>query len=318
MWFKNLQIYRLVEPFPYNAEQLQQRLEERKAKPCHKMSLFSYGWVSPFGDDSDILVHGCAGYLLLAAQREERILPPSVIRDALIEKIKKIETEEDRSVFAKEKKSLRDEVIFDLMPKAFTQKKITYAYIDPKLNCIIIDASSHQQAEAITKLLRDSIFKFDIRPLETKTPANEIMTEWLLNDKLAQDFQLDDSCELVDPKSSGIVRCHRHDLNSRDILQHVQHGKMVSKLGLAWDEKISCVLCEDFSIKRVRYLDLLKNQSLEIGAETKYQQLDADFSLMAGEITHLLTALFAACGGLNPIKSTLNPTAIAQPETVEA
>ncbi len=49
--------------------------------------------------------------MLIAARKEERILPGSVVRDALKEKVDEIEAEQMRKVYKKERDQLKDEII---------------------------------------------------------------------------------------------------------------------------------------------------------------------------------------------------------------
>ncbi len=297
MLFKNVQLFRLCEDFPLNAEELDQRLQEKQAKPCHKMALFSYGWVSPFGDESEVLVHSCNGYMLVKARKEEKILPASVINENWLDKINQVETAQDRRLSTKEKKSMKEDVIFELLPQAFTRKVYTHAYIDTKSNCLVVDTSSHSNAEDLITLMRDSIMRFDLRPPETKNNPASAMTDWLLNDSITSPFELADNCEMIDPKSAAVIKCQRHELQAKTIRSHLREGKQVTKLGICWDEKIKFTLHEDMSLKGIKYLDLYKEQLEEVTIETKAQQIDADFALMSGELSHVIKSLIKECGG---------------------
>ena len=93
MWFKNLILYRLAEPFRPDPEALAQALADQVVRPCGGLDPFTYGWTPPMGKRSNELVHAANGYQWLCARRNERLLPASVVRDGVEERIAKLEAE---------------------------------------------------------------------------------------------------------------------------------------------------------------------------------------------------------------------------------
>src|SRR5690606_3810888 len=92
MFFRNLLMYRLSPDYRLDVEALPKALAEKPARPCGSQELSTYGFVAPLGKGEDAsLLHACQGFLLIAARKEERMLPSSVVRDALQEKIEAIE-----------------------------------------------------------------------------------------------------------------------------------------------------------------------------------------------------------------------------------
>jgi recombination associated protein RdgC len=79
MWFKNL-IYRLTQDLPVDAEALETALATKLARPCASQELTTYGFVAPFGKGEDAPLVHVSAFLLIAARKEERILPGSVVR----------------------------------------------------------------------------------------------------------------------------------------------------------------------------------------------------------------------------------------------
>ena len=69
-----------------------------------------------------------------------------------------------------------------------------------------------------------------------------------------------------------------------------------TKLALTWHDRISFVLGEKMEVKRLAFLDLLKEEA-EKNAEHADEQFDADFALMTGELTRFLPQLIMALGG---------------------
>jgi recombination associated protein RdgC len=303
MWFKNIHLFRLAEGLAEGLEltpaQLEEKLAAHQARPCGTTELMTYGWSSPFNKPGLNLVHASNGCMLFAVCKEERILPGSVVREAVQEKIAAIETEQGRTVYRKEKAQLKDEVIFALLPRAFIKRKLTYAYLDPSAGLLVIESSSRNKAEELTVLLRQSLGSLKLAPINTKASPSLTMTGWLLQETIPQEFNLEDSCSMLDPKTGeGLVKYQRHDLTEKEVQAHLQAGKQLTQLALTWQDKLTFVLHEDLSIKRIRCLELIQEKSKESAAETAEEQLDADFTLMSLEFRELFTAIFAAFEGL--------------------
>ena len=74
---------------------------------------------------------------------------------------------------------------------------------------------------------------------------------------------------------------------------------MVTRLGMTWGDKISFVLDDKLQIKRLSFLDILKESS-EGQAENEDERFDLDFALMSGELARLLDDLVEALGGELP------------------
>lgn len=307
MWFKNVQLFQLLEPCKLSAQQFEEKLLEHQARPCGTTELATFGWTSPFNKPGTALVHSANGCLLFAAGKEERILPSSVVNDAVQDKVATIETEQGRTVYRKEKAQLKDEAIFELLPRAFIKRKLTFAYLDPKLNLLVVDSSSRPKAEELTVLLRQSLGSLKIAPLSTKSNPATIMTQWLLHEQTPSYFNLEDSCSMVDPKTGeGQVKYQRHDLTEKEVQAHLKAGKEVTQLALTWQDKLTFVLHADLSIKRIRCLDLIQEKAKENYAETAEEQLDADFTLMTLEFAELFNAVFMAFDGVETLAETQN------------
>jgi len=64
---------------------------------------------------------------------------------------------------------------------------------------------------------------------------------------------------------------------------------------LQWKERLSLVLHEDLSIKRLRFEDVIKET--ENDADDPVSQFDLDYSLMVLELAEFFPQLLAALGG---------------------
>lgn len=298
MWFKNLCLYKLESAFPFDAENLEQRLARETFQPCGTMDMESAGWAPPVGDNHEALVHAANGYLMICLKEESKILPSPVIKDVLMERVGQLEEQEMRKVRKREKDQLKDEIIIDLLPRAFSRSRRTYAYIDTHEGWIVVDAGTWKKAEELTERLRDVVGSLPIAPPQLDTAPQAVMTRWLSRDQLPTDFVSGEDCVLTDPQLEGAeVSCKRQDLSSSEVKSHIKAGKRVSRLALSWQDRMSFVLDADMSIKRLRFNDVVQDDSGDIEAESAAERFDSDFSIMTLELARLIPRVMEVMSG---------------------
>ena len=301
MWFKNLQLYRFTKPFELDAATLGQQLEQYSFEPCGSQDFTRSGWAPPLGRHGSEFVHATNGYLMVCVKRQDKLLPAAVINEALEEKVLQIEEREARNLPGKERRSLRDEIVFSLLPKAFARSSLQYAYISPRDNLLVVDASSAKRAEELLNDLREALGSLSVIPLAAKNLPIDIMTRWVNSGQPDQGFALGEECELRDNADiSCVIRCKNQDLATAEIVNHLKTGMHVSKLALNWQERIECVLDEKLILRRLRFSDLIQEQANELEAEDVATQFDVDFSIMALELSAFFKALVGALGGEDP------------------
>ncbi|MFK5984741.1 MAG: recombination-associated protein RdgC [Pseudomonadota bacterium] len=298
MWFKNLKIYQFTQSFELSDQQLNEQLSSAEFSPCSKHQLSSYGWLSPLANISkkpeQMMIHGSADFVIFCAKEEQKLLPAAVINDLLHEKIATIESKEGHKIGKKQKDLLKEELVIDLLPRAFSRYFQNYAYIDRINQLLIVDAASSNKAEQLTEFMRKTIGTLPIIPITPTSPIEQTLTSWLANNDIPAELELGQSCELKDPsEDGGIVRCSKHDLISDEIKNHIEAGKMVTKLALIWQDKIEFTLHDDMSIKRVRLTDTLMDQMDDSSDDDAITRFDADFNLMALEFSQFIPALLA-------------------------
>ena len=295
MWFKNLQLYRFTKPFELDAATLGQQLEEHSFVPCASQDTTRSGWVPPLGRHGSELVHATNGYLMVCCKRQDKLLPAAVVNEALEEKVLQIEEREARKLPAKQRRSLKDEIVFSLLPKAFARSSLQYAYISPRDNLLVVNAVSARRAEELIDDLRAALGSLSVIPLASNSQPIDVMTRWVDSAQPASGFELGEECELRDNADiSCVIRCKNQNLGAAEIVSHLKTGMHVSKLALNWQQRIEFLLDEKLIIKRLRFSDLVQEQADEIEADDVATRFDVDFSIMALELAGFFKALVAS------------------------
>ncbi|HHR5909315.1 TPA: recombination-associated protein RdgC [Providencia alcalifaciens] len=295
--FKNAIVYRMTRDIQISSDELEAQLKNLEFSPCGSQDMMKVGWTNPI-KTGEALTHSVGNQILFVAKREEKILPTDVIKKELQAKIDKLETEQGRRLKKTEKDSLKDEVVQDLLPRAFSKESTVSVWIDNDNQRIIVDASSAKRAEDTLALLRKTLGSLPVVPLTMKTPIELTLTDWLRDGVIPQGFNLTDEAELKAMLAEGgIARFKKQDLVSDEIASHIEAGKLVTKLSLDWNDTIQFTLCDDCSLKKIKFSDMLKAQNDDIDREDIAQRFDADFALFTGEMTRLIDSVIQSLGG---------------------
>ncbi|MDO8990151.1 MAG: recombination-associated protein RdgC [Sideroxyarcus sp.] len=295
MWFKNLFIYRLPDDFHITSATLQEKLALKPLMPCSGLDKQSLGWVSCRGDDR--LVHIANKQILFALGVEQKLLPASIINRFAKERVADIEAQQGYKAGRKQLKEIKQVVTDDLLPRAFSVQRTTYAWLDLTKGRLVIDAASSAKAEELLDHLGKTVDNFPVQLLHTELSPIAAMTDWLAGENAPAGFTIDRELELrSSDESKATVRYANHALEGKEILAHISAGKRAARLGLTWNDRISFVLNEHLQLKRLEFLDIIKEESSKV-ADNEDELFELDFTLMTGELAKLLTDLTEALGG---------------------
>lgn len=295
--FRNITLFQLPAAAVPAPADLASALDGHRLRSPGPLELATQGFVSPHGRGHDGLLHGLARHSLIAHGTEARLLPAQVVNDALADRLDALEAQRGRRPGNKERQRLKDEVLTELMPRAFIKAGRTEAWLDHDRGLLAIDTASRKAAEAVVGGLREALGTFPATPLAAQTSARLLLTGWLAGDALPDDFVLGEECELRDPGDDGaIVRCRRQDLAAEEMREHVNAGKQVVQLAVDWEGRVQFVLGEDLALRKLRFGDVVLEQLGDVGGDDAAAERDARFALMTGELSRLFLRLDALFG----------------------
>jgi len=295
MWFKNLIIYRLPDGWTMPLVELESRLSNRPLQPCNSFEMFSRGWVH--SSVAQRYVHHTNGQYLIALGVEQKLLPSSIIKQVAVERAEELAQQQGFPVGRRQMRELKEKVTEELRARALSRRRITRAWIDTVNGWFIVDAAGGARADELVETLRDTLGSLPVQFMETQLVPHSSMGAWLALGDAPLRFVLDHDLELqTADKTKATVRYVRHPLEGKEIQEHVAGGKYVTRLGLTWNDRVSFVLTDKLQVKRVEFLEIVKDKSENEGVAPE-EQFDIDFLLMTGELSQLLTDLREALGG---------------------
>jgi recombination associated protein RdgC len=290
MLLKNLTFFRFNPALDFS--QLDDLLPEAALKPVGPMELSSRGFVSPFGRDEEALSHRVGDAIWLTVGSEDRLLPAAVVNDVLAKKIAELEAKNGRKPGGKMRKQLKDDIVAELLPRAFAKPSRTDALLDLSHGIVVVDTSSKKNAENIVSEIRRALGSFPALPLNAEVAPRSILTSWIAGEPLPDGLSLGDECELKDALDGGaIIKCQRQELVSDEIAKHLEAGKQVTRLALNLDDHVSFVLGEDLTVRKFKLLEGAVDKLENSERDDLRAELDARFVLMAGEVKRLFDVL---------------------------
>ena len=298
MWFKNLQMYRLPAPWAMAQDQLEAALAPQAFHAANSLDLQNQGWASP--RENGMLVHSVNRQLLICLATEKKLLPSSVVNQVSKAKAAEIEEQQGFKPGRKQMKEIKEQVTDELLPRAFTIRSDTRVWIDPVNGWLVVDAGTAAKADDVIKLLVKSVNRLPLRALRVKQSPVAAMTEWLVADEAPHGFTVDQDTELRSTgETKATVRYVRHTLEADDVRRHIASGKQCTRLALTWSDRVSFVLTEALTLKRITALDVIK-ESDDGMSRNDDERFDGDMMLMTGELGRMMTALVEALGGEVP------------------
>lgn len=287
-------VYRIGEGWHPDLAQIEQALDAERFAPCGASQEKSIGWIEPRGEAHGPLVEAVNGQRILKLKIETRVVPGSVVARKAKERSAQIEATEGRKPGKKEMKEIKEDVKLSLMPMAFSKETSVWVWVDPATQLLVVDAGSQAKADEVITMLVKSFTGLNLALINTQMSPQSAMAAWLITQEAPAGFSVDRECELkAADESKSVVRYVRHPLDTDEVKQHVEGGKLPTRLALTWEGRVSFSLTEALQLKKVTFLDVV----FEATSAEKDEGFDADVAIATGELCKLLPDLLSALGG---------------------
>lgn len=292
--FKNALVYRIAQWEQPDLAVIEERLAAARFAECSATQAESAGWVEPRGERHGALVESVGGQLVLRLVIETKAVPGSAVKTRLEAELDKVEQETGRRPKGKRAKELKEQIVHELLPRAFPKRASMLVWIDPKARCVVVDAASVKKADRVASLLVELLGGGIVLSLvQTQSSPAVAMSQWLKSKEAPAGFSVDRECELKQPDSEkSTVRYARHSLEIDEVGAHIDQGKLPTQLAMTWDSRVSFTLTESMTLKKIKLLDVV----LE-GAKAQDGGFDTDVAIATGELSRLIPDLLDALDG---------------------
>lgn len=302
----NVLTYRFTQPIPlHDLEALSEALQTKAARNPASQELSTMGFIEPLGVDDEYAEPIGPKGIFIAARKSERLLPGKVVKQNVEAKVREIEQEQMRKVYAKEKARIKDEIVQAMMPHAFVSHSRLNALICPPY--VFVETTSAKKAEELLSLLRSALGSLPLRPVGTKVSPIVSFTEWVKNPDLSAPaaFSLGESFQSRGAsEESSTLSGKNVDLSEDDIVQLIESGRRVNQLELIWKPEgtsfdIPFTVNEMLGIKGIQWPEELHQHIRDdIGEdESKVTEARATLLLVQDLMLKLLDDLLGALGG---------------------
>lgn len=290
MIFKNAKIYTLTQPLTLTSEMLEKALGEHEFRHCGAQDLATMGFARCIGG---LFAHVAQGMFTIRIQKEEKLLPSSVINAKLEEAVERVEMETGAPVGKKAKSDLKQEIVAKLLPQAFTDRKSTYGTIIPESNLVIVHAGSDSQAEAWLAMVRKALGSLPVVPFARRSIQAEL-THWVTNTTPDTISLLEEAELKATDDTGGLVRVKNQALDTDEVINHLDAGKLVQKVAFEYYGAFTAILCEDGSIKRIKLADRVLEENDDIPSDQVEARFDADVYLYVSTLLGFIKLIDAA------------------------
>ncbi|MCH8178491.1 MAG: recombination-associated protein RdgC [Proteobacteria bacterium] len=299
--FKNLIVYRIGEGWSASAPQLEAELAKARFVPCGATQQKSAGWIEPRGEKHAAMVEVVGGQWVLKLMSEQRVVPGSVVKRRTEEIAEQIEQQTGRKPGKKQTKELKEQALLELLPMAFTKQGSTWVWISPKARLLVLDCGSQARADEVVTLLVKALDGLSLSLIQTEMSPAVAMSHWLGTGEPPYQFSIDRECELKSPdEMKSVVRYARHPLDTDEVKQHIQAGKVPTRVAMTWRDRLSFVLTEALQLKKLAFQDVVfeGEASKSAGSKTdKAEAFEADVAISTGELVQMIPDLLEALGG---------------------
>lgn len=287
--FTNITAFRLPPDFTLSASDLEQALQRAELRECSALQEKSAGFLAVADDRG--MVASVNGALVIRYGEYKRVLPAKAVSEEVEKRVKKLEAETQFPVGRKKKRDIKDEVIVQMLPKAFQVRKDFLISIDASAGWLIVDSGSAGAAEDAVERLRATLEQ----SLEAVNLCGDgrmvnAMTQWLGDGVAPGRFEIGEAAELISTEGGRKARFSGHDLSDDLVSAHLKDGKVVSAMEVTFDDSFSFTVTAKGEFKRLKPFGDAEDEGEESGVDPGVV-FDAELTLAQDRALRILQEL---------------------------
>jgi recombination associated protein RdgC len=288
--FSNLIIYSIQPSDSLDLNLIDAAMADASFAPCAPSQEQSTGWVPARGVPHGPYIESIAGHWLAKFQCETKSVPSKVLERKVDEVAREFEQKLGRKPTRKERRELKEDTLTALLPNAFAKQSANFVWLDASRMLLCIDSANQTRADMISTALVEAVPGLSLQLLNTPSPVDVRMSEWLLTGEPPPNFDIGRECELVSrDEAKAVVRYARHPLDIDEVGEHIRGGKSPTKVAMSWTDRVSFTLTDGMALKKIQFLEAaLQNEPKDAEA------FDCNAAIATGELTALIQDLLRA------------------------
>lgn len=240
--------------------------------------------------------------IFLVCEKQEKLLPVSVINRELMSRCDNIEQLQGYKVGKKQKRDLKDQIITGLLTKAFTTSKLVNVWINTKENILCIETTSDSVAHDVYMRLAKDIDYRGHRMVTEKSVDRFMSNMILADDSCIDNFSLGRSCVIHGAESNTKKITYKNEsLDTGVVSNYVIQGKRPVKLEIALGtDECFFTIDSKFVISKIILKDIVENRS-EFDTDDDY--FDNELTIRSGQCLKIINELIGTLGEVSEQQS---------------
>jgi len=240
----------------------------------------------------DLVWSGANGVNLFSLMIHERALTAATIREYVLARGKVIEDREGRKVYKKEYAEIKDNVLAELLPKAFIKRRRITALVIGDL--LVVGASSAKLAEDFLNTLREAMGSLGVRPFTTTMPSKDWMTRLMQTGKMGG-LVLGDTVKMVN-ELKDTAQFKGIDLKDDEPQSYLMNGFDIKEMGVFLDTDLYFKLTDTLIFKGMKFSETLITGAHQDADGDQAAIIDADIILTTDVIRRLVDTITTNAG----------------------
>jgi recombination associated protein RdgC len=245
---------------------------------------------------TDRLVETFAGGFAFKLRYDEKIIPASVTTEMANARIAEVEEREGRRLPGKERARIRDEVFFELLPRALVQTKRITCFYRPENNLLIVPTTSKKLADIVTSRLIKAVGSIKATTIyisDIKCGLTAKLRDYIEdNQESFADFTVGGKVKLKNEETKKTAQFKLDEITeARDgIIESIKSGANVVELELCTDDSWFRI-DEKFTLKGVELMS--DSEEVNFDSELDHFQHEASVQvLFVADVVNKLCKLF--------------------------